>query len=98
MKTSTNFFSRTILVVGLIFLLGFILPEVKAQNKGVDTMKNRIISKSLIGATFLPVQTTSFHFGQSQEAGVTITWEDKKIDVLYGKGTKPSDAVKQFFN
>ncbi len=84
--------------VALIALLCFFLPDVKAQDKGVDAMKNRIVSKSLIGTTFLPIQTTSFHFGQSQDAEFTITWKDNKLEVLYGKETKPSEAVKQFFN
>lgn len=88
-------------ITALLFLicwLCFFLPDVKAQNKGVDTLENRIVSKSLIGATFLPIQPTALHFGQSQEAEFTITWKDNKLEVLYGKETKPSEAVKQFFN
>lgn len=38
MKTLQNFFSRTTLVVGLICLLCFFLPDVKAQEK-TDTTK-----------------------------------------------------------
>ena len=89
---------QTVFVIALICGLCFFLPEVKAQNKGVDSVKNRIVSKSLIGATFLPIQTTAFHFGQTQEAEFTITWKDNKLEVLYGKETKQSEAVKQFFN
>ncbi len=111
MKTLQNFFSRTTLVVGLICWLCFFLPNVKAQqgtwthpvyderplSLQVDTTKTSK-GKLAMGTTFLPMQTTAVHFGQSQTAEFTITWKDNKLEVLYGKETKPSEAVKQFFN
>ena len=93
-------YKYSVLLIGtfLICELCFFLPDVKAQNKGGDTLKSRITSNVLIGATFMPTQTTAIHFGESQEVEFTITWKDNKLEVLYGKETKPSEAVKQFFN
>lgn len=93
--------SRMTIVVFLICLLCFFLPDVKAQQvtifQQVDT--NKTLKGGLsIRKTFIPMQTTALHFGLSQEAEVIITWKNNKLEVLYGKETKPSEAVKQFFN
>ena len=88
------------------------MPNAKAQTKR-DTTKmittndgtlprsgNSIYDRlgGLIGVTVSPPQMNSIHFGQSEGARFTITWKDNKLEILYGKETKPSEAVKQFFN
>ena len=65
-----------------------------------DSIKARIINRHIpietipVGAEY--VDHISF-FGSTNN-GFTITWGNGNIEILYGKDTKPGEAVKQFFD
>ena len=46
---------------------------------------------------YYPEHIKQIHFG-NWDNGFTITWENGDIEILYGKETKPSETVKQFFS
>lgn len=41
--------------------------------------------------------TTTIYFGATDSTNFSITWKNSRIEISYGKSTKPSEAVKQFF-
>lgn len=64
-----------------------------------DTAKSSLIS--VTGTkNFYVYQKPQLHsiIFNDDSANFSITWKDGNVEILYGKKTKPSEAVKQFFN
>jgi len=87
MKNLINKIFATMLIIFLIGLLCFFLPDVKAQtNKGF--IKS---GKVGIGITLFDPSITIAELCR-------ITWKDGKLDIKYMDTTKVSEAIKKFFD
>jgi len=95
---------KSIIIYSFLILTDFIsaqtIPDSMTFN-GHTTYHYATLPDSIYIRTYTyeyyPEYTKQIHFGDWGN-GFTITWENSNIEILYGKDTKPSQAVKQFFD
>lgn len=69
-------------------------------SQDTDTIKSNWVSvagtKNIYFSNTQIYPISSITFGNG--ANFSITWKNGNLEILYGKETKPSEAVKQFFD
>lgn len=85
-------------LLGIFFLIAISVSAQDTTNYfGGSRISTYYDTRLLIDAVKWFEPRTTICFSAIDSTNFSITWANNRVEILYGKSTKPSEAVKQFF-